>query len=243
MSSAIIYKLSNIPGFNDFVKTGVINDQCNNYYSVQIYSTKANEHYSIVNYNKDILSSITIPIYGLLRSVIVSGYNIVCFSPPKSISGENFITNYPIKTNYIIAYEFIEGTMINVFYDPTYGANGCWQISTRNTVGGEIAVYRWSTKTINEMFMEACIENKINIQTLNPRFCYSFVLQHPDNKIVTPFKNIRLYLVSVFEIIQMIDNITIIEENLNNVRNHGLWNMTGGSVPRNIRIYNIYRID
>ena len=231
MSSAIIYKLSNIPGFNEFVKTGVINDQCNNYYSVQIYSTKANEHYSIVNYNKDILSSITIPIYGLLRSVIVSGENIVCFSPPKSISGENFITNYPIKTNYIIAYEFIEGTMINVFYDPTYGANGCWQISTRNTVGGEIAVYRWSTKTINEMFMEACIENKINIQTLNPRFCYSFVLQHPDNKIVTPFKNIRLYLVSVFEIIQMIDNITVIEENLNNVRNHGLWNMTGVRFP------------
>ena len=91
MSSAIIYKLSNIPGFNEFVKTGVINDQCNNYYSVQIYSTKANEHYSIVNYNKDILSSITIPIYGLLRSVIVSGYNIVCFSPPKSISGNGIV--------------------------------------------------------------------------------------------------------------------------------------------------------
>lgn len=222
----ISYHLSNIPGFVDFIKTGHINDEYSNYYSVHEYSTKANEKYSIVRYNKEMLSTDFVNVYGLLRSVILSGPRIVSFAPSKSLSTEVFITKYIEKDDSIIAEQFVEGTMINVFFDPTYGVNGCWQIATRNTVGAEVSFYKASNKTFNEMFMEACICNNFNVQTLNPRFCYSFVLQHPSNRIVVPFKTPQLYLVGVYEILQSEDSIIVNEQNLSDVRVNGLWNMT-----------------
>ena len=220
------YHLSNIPGFVDFIKTGQLNDEYNKYYSVNEYSTKANEKYSIVKYNKEYLTTDLNSTYGLLRSVILSGPRIVSFAPPKSLSPEVFINKYISKDTNIIAEEFIEGTMINVYFDASYGVSGCWQIATKNTVGGEVCFYRWTNKTFNQMFMEACICNNFNVQTLNPRFCYSFVLQHPDNRIVVPFKTPQLYLVAVYEILQTPDCITVTEHNLSEVRANGLWSMT-----------------
>jgi hypothetical protein len=158
----------------------------------------------------------------------MSGPRIVSFSPPKSMSSERFITKYPNPNNNIIAEEFIEGTMINVFFDPTYGANGCWQIATRNTVGANVTFYKWSKKTFNNMFMEACIENKFNIQTLNPGYVYSFVMQHPENRIVIPIKKPKLFLIAVYEIKQ--DNekqeYQVIEQDLSIVKKCGCWEFT-----------------
>lgn len=222
------YNLSNIPGFNEVIKTGIINTKYETYYSVNNYSTKANHKYFIIRYNKELLSSDLIHTYGLLRSVVVSGNLIVAFAPPKAISGENFMVKYPTKTNSIVAQDFIEGTMINVFFDHTYC---CWQISTRNTVGAEVSFYKLSKHTFNQMFVEACLHNNININTLNPSYCYSFVLQHPENRIVVPFKTPQLFLVAVYEIIQKEDNVIVIEQSLNEVKQHGLWSMTGIKFP------------
>jgi hypothetical protein len=232
------YNLSSIPGFVDFIKTGKINDEYNKYYSEHEYSTKANEKYSIVRYNKEYLTTDLVNIYGLLRSVILSGSRIVSFSPPKSISAELFMTKYISTDATIIAEEFVEGSMINVFFDPTYGVSGCWQIATRNTVGAEVSFYKWYNKTFNEMFMEACIHNNFNVQTLNPRFCYSFVLQHPSNRIVVPFKLPQLYLIAVYEIGQTSDSYTVTEQNLSEVRTNGLWNMTQIRFPERYKFTN-----
>ena len=229
MSSS--YNLSSIPGFNEFIKTGVVNPEYDKYYFVNNYSTKSNEQYSIIKYRKEMLSVDLNSTYGLLRSVILSGSKIVSFAPPKSIFGETFMLKYPIKTDKIIAHEFIEGTMINLFYDHNYGATGCWQISTRNTVGAEVSFYKWSKKTFNQMFLEACMYNNLIIQTLNPNYCYSFVLQHPENRIVVPFKHPQLFLVAVYEINQKEDNISVTDININNVKNGGLWHLTGIRFP------------
>ena len=228
MASKVSYNLSSVPGFDNFVKTGDIENDYDKYYSANKYSTKANEQYTIIRYNKEFLSNDLVSTYGLLRSVIVSGSKIVSFAPPKSLSGESFMNNYPVNTSKIIAEQFVEGTMINVFYDTSHN---CWQISTRNTVGAEVSFYKFSKKTFNEMFMEACVANNFNIQTLNPSFCYSFVLQHPENRIVVPFKTPQLYLVSVYEIIQISDTITVIQENLDEVINGGRWDMTTIKFP------------
>ena len=228
MNSQIVYNLNNIPGFLDYIKTGEIPSEYNKYYSVHEYSTNSNEIYSIIKYNKDFLRPDLISTYGLLRSVIFSGKNIVCFAPPKSMSGENFMMKYPTKNGVIVAEEFIEGTMINVFFDPTYG---CWQIATRNTIGANVSFYKGKNITFNQMFVEACISNNFNIQTLNPMYCYSFVLQHPANRIVIPFKNPQLYLVGVYEISQNDDTINVIEEVISDVKNHGYWNMTSIRFP------------
>ena len=52
------------------------------------------------------------------------------------------------------------------------------------------------------MFLEAAAENNLILENLNRNFCYSFVLQHPDNRIVVPFKSAQLYLVAVYLIDQ-----------------------------------------
>lgn len=206
MDKQITYNLSAISGFKNLIKTGEITPDVEKYYTLNHYSTKANEKYRIITYNKEFLRPDLINSYGLLRSVILSGPKVVSFAPPKSLSGEHFMLKYPTKTKSIVAESFIEGTMINVFYDIThYETNDCWRIATRNTVGGDVSFYKGSNMTFNQMFSEACISNNIDIKLtrlLNPNFCYSFVLQHPANRIVVPFKKPQLYLVAVYEIIQ-----------------------------------------
>lgn len=228
MNKQITYNLLTIPGFENLIESGEISPENSKYYTLNHYSTKANEKYTIIRYSKEFLRSDLVSSYGLLRSVILSGPKVLCFAPPKSLLGENFILKYPIKSDDIIAEEFIEGTMINVFFDP---ANGCWQIATRNTVGANVSFYKWSNMTFNEMFLEACSSNNFNIQTLNPKYCYSFILQHPANRIVVPFKKPQLYLTAVYEIIQKEKNVTVVEENLFEVKNDGLWHLTGVRFP------------
>jgi hypothetical protein len=134
----------------------------------------------------------------------------VSFSPPKSISTETFIRMNPDKTENIIAEEFVEGTMINVFWDNKIGLSGGWEIATRNTVGASSSFYKSkNTKTFRTMFLEAASENNLSLEKLNPQYCYSFVLQHPENRIVVPFTKAQLYLVGMY----FIDNSEI-----NNIR-------------------------
>lgn len=197
----IMYNLSNIPGFNEILNN---KEEENKYINAIDYTTKSNEKYRIIRYNKDMLTTDLIPIYGLLRSVIVNSEGkVVCFSPPKSVPAEKFISDYP-KTQNIVAQEFVEGTMINVFFDNSIGVAGCWQISTRNTVGGDMSFYQATSKaeskTFHEMFNEACTEMNLDLSRLNPHLCYSFVLQHPCNRIVVPFSKLKLYLVDTFRI-------------------------------------------
>lgn len=230
MNKENTYNLSSVPGFDKLIQTGKVNDEYSKYYTLNDYSTKANEKYSIIRYNKEFLRPDVINLYGLLRSVVCSESKVVCFAPPKSLSGEEFMLKYPTKTDDIIAEEFVEGTMINVFFDQKYGANGCWQIATRNTVGAEVSFYKWSNMTFNQMFLEACLKNNFNIQTLNPNYCYSFVLQHPANRIVVPFKKPQLYLVAVYEIFQKENNVTVVEKNLDEVKS-SLLHLTGIKFP------------
>lgn len=200
------YNLLNIPYFNETLNTHKVNENCN-YYSLDEYCTKENNNYSIIKYNKELLTFDLVSIYGLLRSVILSGNHVVSFSPPKSVKADLFINNYPLKEDYIIAEEFVEGTMINLFYDEN---TTCWQIATKNTVGGNVSFYQWS-KTFREMFNEASIECELNIQMLDPTYCYSFVLQHPQNRIVVPVKTPQLYLVAMYEIKQSDNSLLVIE--------------------------------
>lgn len=218
----ITYNLSNIPGFSKLV----FNDESysdEKYYSSHLFATKSDEKYKIVRFNNELLHSESVSTYGLLRSVIVSGKKVVCFSPPKSMSGETFMSKYPVKTDNIVAEEFIEGTMINVFFDPTYNS---WQIATSDTVGAEVAFDELSTKTINQMFFEACAENNCDIKLFNTNYCWSFVLQHPENRMGVLFNQPQLYLVGGYEINQDGDKINVIE---NNVSEHEIeqWRLSG----------------
>lgn len=234
----ITYNLSNITGFNDLINTGriipnyeTLKTDHSTYYSSQQYYDEFNKDYTIVKYKKEFLRPDLINTYGLLRSVIFTGQKVLAFSPPKSLSAENFMSLYPTKNENIIAEEFIEGTMINVFFDSTCEEGKCWKIATRNTVGANVSFYKDSGMTFNEMFMDACAYNNFNIQLLNPLFCYSFVLQHPVNRIVVPFNKPQLYLVGVYQIIQTNESIIVSEHNLSHIKQIGLFNTTQLKFP------------
>jgi hypothetical protein len=111
-----------------------------------------------------------------------------------------------------IADEMVEGTMINLFYDER---NGKWQIATRSAITGNYWFYRTEygntechQKSFYQMMMEALrydmdtsLENIALLNDLPTHYCYSFVLQHPENHIVLSVTQPNLYLVGVFEII------------------------------------------
>ena len=202
--------LSNIKGFNDLLyddKNETLNILKLNKIECR---TENNQCYKIITYDKQILNYDLVDTYGLCRSVIVnSENNVTGFAPPKSLQADTFLKLYPVKTDDIIAEEFIEGTMINVFFDSTIGLAGGWEISTRNIVGATCGFYKNmnsdnptvnTKKTFRTMFLEAAKVNGLVLENLNKNLCYSFVLQHPDNRIVIPVKNPKLYLVSIYRI-------------------------------------------
>jgi len=204
------YILSDIKGFNEIVNCDVNNLEILKLNKIES-RTSNNSSYKVVRYDKNFLSCDLIPTYGLCRSVIINSKNkVVGFSPPKSISSEQFIQKYNENTPGVVFEQFVEGTMINVFWDDSIGLEGGWEISTRNTVGATSSFYKSKqSKTFRDMFLEAASENKMDFSILDKKYSYSFVVQHPENRIVVPFKNPQLYLVAVYSINNDNDIITV----------------------------------
>lgn len=236
----------------------ILNPENSDKYNIKKY-TFNNIVYNIAKYNKPVLKSLetsNIDEFNELakcRSIILKNNKVVAFSPPKSIGFDLFKnTHSNIPESW--AEDFIDGTMINVFFD---NLNQIWEIATRSTVGGNIIFfndvknYKYFNKnktnietnmetnieteaqpnpkttndnnyhnaTFRTLFFEACNANNFNLNTLDRRFCYSFVLQHPVNRIVTPTNMPMIYLIKVYEIVHNVDlntNVTINELNLQN---------------------------
>jgi len=149
--------------------------------------------YSILTYEKKNITG-QYETKGLYRSVILRNNQVVCYSPPKSISPEVFIAKHPVVDSDIIVQEFVEGTMINAFWDTE---SSCWEIATRKVIGARASFS--SDKLFRDMFIEAIEESGLNMEEmLDKNMSYSFVLQHPASRIVTPHKKPTLYLVAMY---------------------------------------------
>ena len=212
MNSTVIkpFNLSELPDFNNLVNGTITESKILKLQPIEC-RTSNNQKYSVIRYLKEYLCLDMIPTYGLCRSVILNSVNnVVGFAPPKSIPSDTFIRMNPDKTDHLIAQEFVEGTMVNAFWDPSIGLTGGWEISTRNTVGATSSFFKGAQqKTFRTMFLEALNEINLTLDSLNKDLCYSFVLQHPDNRIVVPFKNPDLYLVAVYQI-KVVDGSTMV---------------------------------
>ena len=149
-------------------------------------------NYKIIRYNKEYLLDELIKSSGLFRSVILNDENkIIVFSPPKSLSSDVFINTYGKDVLNCRAEQYVEGTMINVFND-----HGEWEIATRSTVGGKITFFRvdGNITTFRHMFLDACNYVNLDFDYLDKSLCYSFILQHPENRIVSPIVEKGIYL-------------------------------------------------
>lgn len=164
--------------------------------------THADIQYRIMKYDKRLLTPETIASSGLFRSVIFNGNQIRAFSPPKSVPAPTFTKNNTPSD--VFAEEFIEGTMINVFFVPEIGDNGDWEISTRSGVGGRMTYFQngaiRAEDTFRYMFLEACNAVNLSFDSLDRSCCYTFVLQHPKNRMVVPFQEANLFLISAYKV-------------------------------------------
>jgi hypothetical protein len=187
-----------------------------------VWKHKNGETYHILKYDKKSLTPETIGSVGLLRSLIFKDDGkIVSFAPPKSLNINDLITinaNDIIETKEEKKYvfeEFVEGTMINVFYEE---ATSNWEIATRSNVGGTMCFFMENgfkeENTFKYMFDEACQSIGFDMNVLDKKYSYSFVLQHPRNRIVKPITEMKLYLVEVYQIECMKIHVIDINNNL-----------------------------
>jgi len=178
------------------------------------------QSYAIYNYDSDFLCHDDRN-HGQYRSVVVSYPDlgtILAFSPPKSLSYGTFIEKYgEIDHPHIVCSDYVEGVMINLFYD---ARNQGWEIATKSGVGGYYHYYPTVQNhpsfirkpvlkmTFREMFLEALgllsptslgFTGMEWFAHLDKRYSYSFVLQHPENKITVDVERAKIFLVAVYQ--------------------------------------------
>ena len=178
------------------------------------YCSKKNEDktWYTLQYKKEMLNEENISTLGQMRSVVTDGEKIYVYSPPKSISFDEVS-----KLNYsdFEVEELVEGTMINLFWNDH---NDDWEISTKSSVGGNYSFNQDNRKTFRVMFLEAMNNQGLEFNMFDPELCYSFVLQHPENRLVVPFSKPQLVLVGLYKIsgseITVLDKRNCLIENM-----------------------------
>jgi hypothetical protein len=142
----------------------------------------------IIRYEKG-KSNFTIPHVKAFRSVVwnTETNRPVSVTPCKSEMGESIptgsITDYEITT-------FQDGILIGTFWD---GAE--WKIHTRSVLGANCCWYGSPIKNLFQEAMPATLWDR-----LDKTACYSWILQHPENRIVCQVPAPRVILVEVNQI-------------------------------------------
>ena len=197
------FELSSLP---EIVNNG---DECIKCKKVSVDNNNNNQtsqtQYYLINYDKKIMrknkSESDKRCVKHFRSVVLNeDCKIVGFSPPMCETKDVVLD---IK-NIQFAEEFVEGTMVNVFYNSANDVQS-WEFSTKNTIS---PVEKPAGKCFRSMFLEACTNANLNFDDLPKEYCYSFVMQHPDNVIVAPVKNTALYIVAIY-LVKNGDDLTV----------------------------------
>ena len=206
--------ISNIHYDLSLINNNLENNNLNNKYYVFNKET-----YRIIKYIKPNINNENCCDLGKYRSVILKDNVLKVFSPPKSLNQDVFINSNNFDD--VIIEEFIEGTMINMFWN-----NDKWEIATKSSVGGNVSfftldksLFAKKENTFRYMFQDAIsyYDKKLNINNFldssndDIKNCsFSFVMQHPTNRIVVPFDCPKIYLVAIYKI----DNFNITRINI-----------------------------
>ena len=186
--------------------------------------------------------------------------NIVSFSPAKTlrcndatdINSINALSSNDFFGEFSHIEEFVEGTMIHLFRASETRSNPTdtnsssdalslsgWEISTKGVVGGGVFVPSPSSSmepnsgvrpTFRSLFIDACIASKIDLHTLDKRYSYSLVLQHPKNPMIAPVVTPRIFYIAAYTV----DNTTLTVSR--HARSVIDWKGAGFYVPRNYAI-------
>lgn len=109
----------------------------------------------LIKYDKSKLTNDNIDSLGLFRSVITDGKRIVSMSPVKSHNFQDMkpsTKSNPLDTKIVWHEEYIEGTMINVFWDEILDD---WEIATKSNIGGKYKYFKHAKHTFRYMYLDA----------------------------------------------------------------------------------------
>jgi hypothetical protein len=162
---------------------------------VTVAKQSVKSSYYLVNYDKKTMRKKNIDneinYVKHFRSVVLNeDCKVVGFSPPMCET-KNVVLDIQ---NIQFAEEFVEGTMVNLFYNSANDVQD-WVFSTKNTVS---PVEKPAGKCFRSMFLEACANANLNFDDLPKEYAYSFVMQHPGNVIVAPVKATALYIIAIY---------------------------------------------
>ena len=139
--------------------------------------------YVLVHYDKD-TSDMTHVNTHIFRSIVwnMDTNRPACISPSRGLR----FSTAPPPTSFagFVGFrveEFVDGVMINVFYDEK---TATWQIATRTQLGATGSFY--GKRPFIDLFHETCKVQGIDMATFDTSLCYSFVLNHPEERIVVP---------------------------------------------------------
>jgi len=230
-----IYKLNEIPGFHDLILNQPRQDFFKKIINVTHTKTKTNQEYKIISYDSAYLNNDQILTYGVFRSLVVNSLNdVVSFFPPKKMKFSEFHKRNPdFNESQIIFQEFVEGVGINLFWDPAIGLTGGWEIASLDDVGCHILYSVEDNKSLRDIFMDVIQNKNVDIDSLEKRFCYHFIIQHPVFGLIKHIQEPELYLINVFEIVNTGDhtvNIYTIDINKQNMKENS--NFTHVKFPK-----------
>ena len=172
------------------------------------YTTSGGHTYRIYKYDRKKLEGELYSTRGMFRSVVTSGDRLVCFSPPKSIGWEEAYDE--MERDEVTINEFVEGVMVNVFYDEMAeggtegdGSKGGYVYCTKSSIYGKGTFFDngiYPVRTFGELFLEVCESVGLKLDSLDKTLCYSFVMQHPSYRIVKPISKASLTLVAMYKV-------------------------------------------
>jgi hypothetical protein len=147
-------------------------------------NTKDGDPLVIFRYNRE-KADLKNPLVCAFRSVIWdSRINRPIFvAPMKSVTMATAYDLDTLPTDFtnVVVEDFLDGVMVNVFMDPV---SNNWRMATRSRLDADNKFYE---HTFASLFNSTWLTYFPNgFAGLNPQFGYSFVLQHPANRIVVP---------------------------------------------------------
>jgi hypothetical protein len=130
---------------------------------------------AVIRYVKGV-SNMTLPHVSAFRSVVwdIKRHVPVSVTPFKSEQGECA----PTFAEGVTLEEFADGVLIGQFWDANTES---WRIHTRSTLDARCRYF--SKRPFHVLFYEAMTTN---LEALDRNVCYSWVLSHPENRIVCP---------------------------------------------------------
>lgn len=154
--------------------------------SVRTEWMTAEEPLVLIYYTKD-TSDFTKPHVPYFRSVVWDARTNkpICFGPARGADIKE--DNGTVAVTGVR--DFIDGVMVNMFY-----YNDGWHLATRHNLGATNKFYS-KNKTFGDLFRETFDATGLSLDSLDRSATYSWVLQHPDERIVVPCAR-SVYLVS-----------------------------------------------